>query len=46
MRSISQNPNTVSMNARKNLPLLVSINRNYSDIYIAEAYNLEEYLAS
>jgi signal transduction histidine kinase len=38
-RSISQNPSTVSMNASKQLPLLVGINRSYSHIYLAEAYN-------
>ncbi|MEG4393274.1 ATP-binding protein [Microcoleus sp. BROC3] len=46
LRSISQNPNTVSMNASKQLPLLVGINRSYSHIYIAEAYNLEGYVVA
>jgi len=39
LRSISQNPSTVSMNASKQLLLLVGINRSYSHIYLAEAYN-------
>ena len=43
LRSISQNPSTVSINASKQLPLLVGINRSYSHIYLAEAYNLEGY---
>jgi len=43
LRSISQNPSTVSMKASKQLPLLVGINRSYSHIYLAEAYNLEGY---
>jgi hypothetical protein len=34
LRSISQNPSTVSMNASKQLPLLVGINRSYSHIYL------------
>jgi hypothetical protein len=38
-RSISQNPSTVSMNASKQLPLLVGIKRSYSHIYLAQAYN-------
>jgi len=33
LRSISQNPSTVSMNASK---LLVGINRSYSHIYLAK----------
>ncbi|WP_445171450.1 sensor histidine kinase [Microcoleus sp.] len=37
--SISQNSSTVSMNASKQLPLQVGINRSYSHIYLAEAYN-------
>jgi hypothetical protein len=44
LRSISQNPSTVSMNASQQLPLLVGINRSYSHIYLAEAYNLEGYV--
>jgi len=39
LRSISENPSTVSMNASKQLPLRVGINRSYSHIYLAEAYN-------
>jgi hypothetical protein len=46
LRSISQNPSTVSMNASKQLPLLVGINRSYSHIYLAEAYNLEGYVVA
>ncbi|MEG4928141.1 MULTISPECIES: ATP-binding protein [unclassified Microcoleus] len=46
LRTISQNPSTVSMNASKQLPLLVGINRSYSHIYIAEAYNLEGYVVA
>jgi hypothetical protein len=34
LRSISQNPCTVSMNASKQLPLLVGLNRSYSHIYL------------
>ena len=44
LRSISQNPSTVSMKASKQLLLLVGINRSYSHIYLAEAYNLEGYV--
>ncbi|MEG4575965.1 ATP-binding protein [Microcoleus sp. N3A4] len=46
LHSISQNPNTVSMNASKQLPLLIGINRSYSHIYLAEAYNLEGYVVA
>ena len=46
LRSISQNPSILSMNASKQLPLLVAINRSYSHIYLAEAYNLEGYVVA
>jgi len=40
LHSISQEPSTISMNASKHLSLLVGINRSYSHIYLAKAYNL------
>ena len=43
LRSLSQNANIVSMNAREQLPLLAAVHRSYNRIYIAEAYNLEGY---
>ncbi|MBD1830081.1 HAMP domain-containing protein [Microcoleus sp. FACHB-61] len=46
LRSISQNPSIISMNASTQLPLLVGINRSYSHIYLAEAYNLEGYVVA
>ncbi|MEG4506670.1 hypothetical protein QUA81_03305 [Microcoleus sp. F6_B4] len=40
LHSISQDSSTISMNGSKHLSLLVGINRSYSHIYLAEAYNL------
>lgn len=44
--SISQDPSTVSMKASQQLPLLAAVNRSYSDRYLAEADNLEEYVVA
>jgi len=46
LHSLSQNPGTVSMNASQQLPLLAAVNRSYSDIYLAEADNLEGYVVA
>ncbi|MEG4074113.1 hypothetical protein [Microcoleus sp. Pol14D6] len=40
LHSISQEPSTISMNASKQLSLLVGMKRSYSHKYLAKAYNL------
>ncbi len=46
LRRLSQNAGTVSMKASQQLPLLAAVNRSYSDIYLAEADNLEGYVVA
>ncbi|MEG4215532.1 hypothetical protein QUA27_10155 [Microcoleus sp. Pol14C6] len=40
LHTISQEPSTISMNASKQLSLLVGMKRSYSHKYLAKAYNL------
>ncbi|MEG4282332.1 hypothetical protein QUB68_04325 [Microcoleus sp. A006_D1] len=46
LRSLSQNPGTISMKVSQQLQLLAAVNRSYSDRYLAEADNLEGYVVA